>query len=135
LEFDNELILVEEEDLENNKLFFNFFNDASVLVSQMSTLCIESLAIGTPVIIPTFSAYRGAFNFEQAVNSLPHFVGVTLISGVSLARHETDLRNHIIKSIMNRISPGSVEWFCSDVTFSDEIVVALQEILDTEICN
>ena len=121
--------VVEELTPEDNKHFIEKLRSSSLLISQMSTLCIEALEFGVPVCIPTFSNIVSDFGFEQAVNSLTHYSGVLLIPGVKVANSHSDLAAQIKQSLLEDPLTGSVDWICSQLNFADELIKKLEEIL------
>jgi len=121
--------VVEELTPGDNKYFIEKLRSSSLLISQMSTLCIEALEFGVPVCIPTFSNIVSDFGFEQAVNSLSHYSGVLLIPGVKVANTRSDLEAQIKNSLLEDSLIGSVDWICSQLNFADELIKKLEEIL------
>lgn len=121
--------VVEELTPGDNKYFMEKLRSSSLLISQMSTLCIEALEFGVPVCIPTFSNIVSDFGFEQAVNSLTHYSGVLLIPGVKVANSHSDLAAQIKQSLLENPLTGSVDWICSQLNFADELIKKLEEIL------
>lgn len=121
--------VVEELTPESNKNFVEKLRSSSLLISQMSTLCIEALEFGVPVCIPTFSNIVSNFGFEQAVNSLTHYSGVLLIPGIKIANTHSDLAAQIKHSLLEDPVIGSVDWICSQLNFADELMMKLEEIL------
>jgi len=121
--------VVEELTPGDNKYFIEKLRSSSLLISQMSTLCIEALEFGVPVCIPTFSNIVSDFGFEQAVNSLSHYSGVLLIPGVKVANTRSDLEAQIKNSLLEDSLIGSVDWICSQLNFADELIKKLKEIL------
>jgi hypothetical protein len=121
--------VVEEVTPEDNEHFIDKLRSSSLLISQMSTLCIEALEFGVPVCIPTFSNIISNFGFEQAVNSLTHYAGVLLIPGVKVAYTRSGLAAQIKHSLLENSLIGGVDWICSQVNFTDELIAKLTEIL------
>ena len=121
--------VVEERTPGDNKYFMEKLRSSSLLISQMSTLCIEALEFGVPVCIPTFSNIVSNFGFEQAVNSLTHYSGVLLIPGVKAANTRSDLAAQIKHSLLEDSLIGGVDWICSQLNFADELMKKLEEIL------
>ena len=121
--------VVEELTPGDNKYFIEKLRSSSLLISQMSTLCIEALEFGVPVCIPTLSNIISDFGFEQAVNSLTHYSGVLLIPGVKVANTRSELAAQIKHSLLEVPLIGSVDWICAQLNFADELIKKLEEIL------
>jgi hypothetical protein len=103
--------------------FVHLVKDANVLVSQLSTLCLESLILRTPVIIPLFSTTNEfKINYEGAFNYLTHFNGIHTINEVRLARNSDDLIGLISKVVQSQDRfDYRIEWFCKISDFSEEL--------------
>jgi hypothetical protein len=92
-------------------------------VSQLSTLCLESLILRTPVIIPLFSTtYEFKINYEDAFNYLTHLNGLQTINEVRLAHKSDDLIGLIseVAQSQDRFD-YRIEWFCKMSDFSEEL--------------
>lgn len=133
-QFECEGVKVSEETVvHENNIFIEKMQSSSLLISQMSTLCIEALELGIPVCVPTFSNVESDFSYRKAVDSLSHFVGVSLIPGLCIADSEFNLREAIQTSLTERISVGDVEWICTRKNFAEELISSLERMLNTNL--
>ncbi len=127
----NNITIVDENSGISSDNFFATLKESSILISQMSTLCIESLEMGVPVSVPTFLTSGSSFGFEESVNSAPHFSGLRVITGLSVAPDKQALLKQIFSALNTEVITGDTEWICSSANFADTLNSKLDEILNS----
>jgi hypothetical protein len=122
--------LVLNNDIFNNNevAYLEHLCSANLLISHLSTLCLESLFVGTPVCIPLFIAEDKKFNWKQALDGLEHYKGFRLIRDVS-APSDVDEFNKVMKNLPTVSLEGGVDlsWFCSKRPFFDSFKTVILE--------
>lgn len=118
-ESDN-LIEVIDDDYNN---FLDLLSEANTLVAQLSTLCLESLILKTPVVMPLFSAKKQHYiGYDKAYHYLTHFNGMQAINEVFPVYNLSDLCK-VIQEVTAAQFPfnARLDWFCTPERFSDNL--------------
>lgn len=106
---------------------------ASLVINHFSTLTIESVISGTPVVIPLFLGRPEAqYRYEHILNEWHHMMGVGLIPEISTPRDIAEFREKLrtlLDGKTRESTPSNIDWICRKADYSYEIQQAIFETL------
>ncbi len=121
-------ILKSEDVFQNYRSYFGELASSNLMISHLSTLCLESLLLKTPICIPTFIGSKKAFNWQTALNSLEHYKGFQLAQGVTIATSLESLTKTVSDSqIKQNLQNTNLNWIVRCRPFSESLLELLND--------
>lgn len=130
--FGNRLKILSETTPEDNLSFIQNLQSADLLVSQLSTLCIEALSLKVPVCVPLFASADYRFGYREAFQELNHFTGLRLVPELFPVFSQDDLNATIERVLTSKFSfDSNLQWVCVDRQFSEELLSLLDNLMSS----
>lgn len=99
--------------------FLKILGSADLLVSQLSTMCLDALLLDVPVCMPLFTRQDYLFGYKEAFQQLTHFAGLQLIPELvpvySEKEFSSTLRQLLNESFYFR---SNLHWVCAKTNFA-----------------
>ena len=99
---------------------------AALVINHFSTLTVESLLCGTPVMVPLFLGRSEArYRYEHILNEWHHMMGVGLISRIKTPRTPEEFTEHLIEALQedaSEVGPDiNLDWICKKSDYVEEV--------------
>lgn len=109
---------------------------ASMVVNHFSTLTLESLMCGTPVMCPLFLGRPEArYRYENLLTEWHHTMGLALVSSIKFPRSAEEFMEQIcdvvIKGSIEVQSDVNLDWFCRRTDYESQISDFIDMIIKT----
>ncbi|MEY4432116.1 MAG: hypothetical protein RLZZ44_246 [Bacteroidota bacterium] len=129
-----ELIIDNVGPTENPRHLIGLLKNATIIISQLSTLVLEGLIFCKPVCIPVFVGKKVNYGYDKLFHNLKHYEGLDKVKAVQIARNQSEFEE-ILNNFSNLDSKSfldvNVNWYCAESKFSKNFYNSL-ELLETQ---
>jgi hypothetical protein len=106
---------------------------ARLVVNHFSTIALEALVVGTPVMVPLFLGRPEAkYRYPHILNEWHHMLGVSLLPGISLPQTAEEMKKNIQKILSHprNVSNNNIEWLCKRTNYTKHLFEQLSSRVD-----
>jgi hypothetical protein len=98
--------------------------NADLIINQFSTMLLEALISNKKVLLPTFVNRPVKYDYSNAINEWPHFVGLVMIPNVYVSKSSEKFSEDLKKSLEAAVkkSSFSASWMCAQMNSSEEFL-------------
>jgi len=103
--------------------------NAILTINHFSTLAIESVITGIPVVIPLFLGRDEAnYRYDHILNEWHHMMGLALIDLIKTPIDEREFCNHLVSILSSREIPmkQNIDWICHEGNYVELFVEAIK---------
>lgn len=104
--------------------------NADLIINQFSTMLLEALMSNKKVLLPTFVNRPVKYNYSNAINEWPHFVGLVMIPNVYVSESSNKFSEDLKKSLEAEVkkSSFSASWMCAELNSSEEFLKLVKKL-------
>ena len=119
-------------DSESSKFVFyhcSLVLNAKLVITQFSTIIVESLLCDVKTLIPTFVRAKVKFDWSYAINTVPYLLGIVAFPNIYVSKNYETFKKDLYLALEapNFSSQNAANWLCSKIDSSS----ALLEIIDS----
>jgi hypothetical protein len=103
--------------------------NAILTINHFSTLAIESVIAGIPVVIPLFLGRDEAnYRYDHILNEWHHMMGLALIDLIKTPIDEREFGNYLVSILSRREIPmkQNIDWICHEGNYVELFVEAIK---------
>jgi hypothetical protein len=103
--------------------------NAILTINHFSTLAIESVISGVPVVIPLFLGRDEAnYRYDHILNEWHHMMGLALIDLIKTPINEREFANHLVSILSRRemLMKRNIDWICHEGNYVELFVEAIK---------
>jgi hypothetical protein len=103
--------------------------NAILTINHFSTLAIESVIAGVPVVIPLFLGRNEAnYRYDHILNEWHHMMGLALIDLIKTPIDEKEFADNLISIISRREKPikQDIDWICHGGDYVELLIEAIK---------
>jgi hypothetical protein len=103
--------------------------NAILTINHFSTLAIESVIAGVPVVIPLFLGRDEAnYRYDHILNEWHHMMGLSLIDLIRTPIDKREFGNHLVSILSRREIPvkRNIDWICHEGNYVQLFVEAIK---------
>lgn len=101
---------------------------AQIVINHFSTLTIEAILAGTPVITPLFLGRKEAkYRYNQILSEWHHMMGLALVPGVYAPENISQMKNYVRELVLNesKLGKADITWICESIDYVDTLMQKL----------
>jgi hypothetical protein len=104
--------------------------NADLIINQFSTMLLEALASNKKVLLPTFVNRPVKYNYSNAINEWPHFLGLAMIPNVYVSKSSDKFSEDLKRSLdaEAKKSSFSASWMCAELNSSEELLKLVKKL-------
>jgi hypothetical protein len=104
--------------------------NADLIINQFSTMLLEAIISNKKVLLPTFVNRPVKYNYSNAINEWPHFVGLVMIPNVYVSNSSEEFSEDLKKSLEaeTKKSRFSANWMCAELNSSEEFLKLVKKL-------
>ena len=93
-------------------------------------MLLEALMSNKKVLLPTFVNRPVKYNYSNAINEWPHFVGLVMIPNVYVSKSSNKFSEDLKKSLEAGVkkSSFSASWMCAELNSSEEFLKLVKKL-------
>ena len=103
--------------------------NALLTVNHFSTLAIESVIAGVPVVIPLFlGRYEANYRYDHILNEWHHMMGLALIDLIKTPADEKEFSDHLVSLLCHQETPTKqrIDWICKEGNYLELLIEAIE---------
>ena len=104
--------------------------NASIIISHLSTLVLEGLINEKFVCVPLFLGRDASIEYSRFIDGAQHYIGLRLVGNLVTPSSLEDMKS-VINECLSRRRPTSnanLEWICSKGNFTNNLLDVLSEM-------